>query len=113
ADSFNINAAESLAKSLEKSRPSFIRQPITFPNSYVTPLFGKSTAWFGSFPSQSKPPFVFQSFVGGLVDFAISTTTLLVFNSVLIASNFLLISSPGETHNKLSRLYPTGLFFTC
>src|SRR6476659_4246986 len=86
ADSFRINANEYVANSLEKSLPSFIFHPIVFPYSQVTALLGKSTAWLGSFPSQSNPPFVFHTSVVGLPDSAISRMAPEFFKSVLMDS---------------------------
>ncbi len=88
ADSFRINAAVSDAKSLEKSRPSFISQPITLPKSWLTALLGKSTAWLGSFPSQSNPPFEFHTSVVGLPASAIATIAPAFLSSVSTASKW-------------------------
>ena len=86
ADSLMIKAAESVAKSLEKSRPSSIFQFTVLPNSYDTALFGKSTAILGSLPSQLKPPLLFHTCVKGLMEPAISSIACEFFNSVRIAS---------------------------
>src|SRR5687768_1843244 len=82
AASLMTKPAESLARSLEKSRPLTNCHPTVFPYSGVTVKFANSTMKSGSFPSQLNPPLVFQISVVGLDDSAISVTAPLAFNSV-------------------------------
>src|SRR4029077_12843281 len=89
AASFNTNAAESVANSLEKSRPSLNCQPTVLPYPYDILVAGKSTAKLGSLPFQSKWAYVLQTAVNGPTDSAISITASEFFNSSLTASKWL------------------------
>src|SRR5688572_14996146 len=82
AASLITKPAESLAMSLEKSRPSMNCQPSVLPYPGVTVTFPHSGINAGSFPLQSKPPFVYWISVGAPDDSAISNTTPVLFNSV-------------------------------
>src|SRR5689334_10043043 len=75
ADSFNIMDKLSVAKSFEKSLPSFTCQPIVLPKSSVTAMVPKLGNELGSFPCQLKPIWLDHTPVVGHDDSAILSTT--------------------------------------